>query len=40
MGKGYLGGYTAYFVFVCSGVLALWATFLLPRDRNKQDMGR
>ena len=36
--KGYLGGYMAYFIFVCVAVLSLCATSLLPRDqiiRNK-----
>lgn len=28
--KGYLGGYMVYFVFVCSAVMALCASSLLP----------
>ncbi|KAF8325691.1 member of major facilitator superfamily multidrug-resistance, DHA1 sub-family [Amanita rubescens] len=33
--KGYLGGYMVYFVFVCTAVMALCASSLLPRCDTK-----
>lgn len=41
--NGYLGGYLAYFVFVCSSVIALCAASMLPRERimqNQQEKRR
>ena len=38
--KGYLGGYMVYFVFVCTVVLALCASSLLPSYDTKAGGNR
>ncbi|KAF8337849.1 member of major facilitator superfamily multidrug-resistance, DHA1 sub-family [Amanita rubescens] len=38
--KGYLGGYFAYFIFICVTIIALCATLLLPRDEITQERKR